>query len=273
MTVSMHEDAHVARLTTELSKRSQLRIEARHAMSQAIESLDVGVCVVISIVGVLPALPLGELSEELGELHRIALSVRDGALAHLPAEHSVRAPLETVFKEVHTSHPELHAWLQTAMGESGQAVLQRAALPEEGVQFVSEALQQLQGTNAGEVTALTNLWCEYRGVAHSSQLYHELHTLSHGLGAVLSAAYAIDPILIGLAGWHLYQAVRASTRLTGTLVQLVEVAIEDSAKANVMYDDEVSKTTQHSLASLDSLAVGEIGSADELFPVTKRKRW
>ena len=261
-------------LSTRLSEREQLRAEARLAMSGELTNMDLGMLTLAGLVGVLPALPLGALPESLSVFVHLAERGRGVALGASGNLTALDLPLDQALDLALEHCPDELGWLKMFLNDGGSNTLANFTPSLEEIPAFSEALSLIHGTNMTAVTALTDAWCENRGLQHDGQTYHEFHALSHGLGACVSAFCQPDPLLIGKAGYHIFKALQASRRLTDTLTRLVEVAAEESAQANLAYDNEVARSDRSRLSSLAALDIGDAGDANALFPVTKsKKRW
>jgi hypothetical protein len=196
-----------------LSRRQQLRQSVQAAVSGRMSGTDLAVGVGAGLVSAIPGTPLDEMAA--GRVSQLLSLTQNG---------EADAMREGIL----------------GMGFDAQDVARRLQSGDLGNVDQLFSLDGEDMVGAAAARWMTDKWAAKRGWESGDRPYHEFKALTYGVNALATAPFNPNPIMLGLAAWHLFSAMAASWQLTQDIRELADLAIEEGRQAIADLDREVA---------------------------------
>jgi hypothetical protein len=238
--------AGAAAAADRLSRRDQLRALCDEAIGKTLKGSDLAAGVGIGLVSAIPGTPLDEMAFEAfrgSPLGQWAGRVMPGW-----------TPGDDVTRMSQWMHRGVATIQSGPIGAEGDGV--REGVGAMGIDPADVARRWREGelndvddlftldgedlVGAAAARWMADKWTARRGWTRGDKPYHEFKALSYGVNAIVTAPFNPNPILMGLAAWHLFRAMAASRQLTAHLRELADLAIADGRAAMAAYDAQVA---------------------------------
>ncbi len=238
-----HQDLiEISAVTQQLGRRTELRQQIADIGSR-LNNQDIAAAAIIGIIASIPSTPYdNQVAQWFESTTNIPLPEYRGAAsagkAVLPILNAIQSGLAIDFAKIANAggdqQPPMLASLFATAAQRG--AIQAESVAEQLAKLVD--FEDVLGLGLGKV--LTKTYTKHYGLKSETIRYHEFMALAHGVQAVVSACWNVNPFVLGLALWHLGKSLYLGNVNVKQYVQLTGVALEEGRLALAGWEKSLS---------------------------------